>query len=458
MKRKIWAFLGVAVVLLAAALWLFTVVVDRNVIREAERQSMAWAEYASQRLTRIGALAGGAVPTEAELEAISDIESFGQVFRFKLFGPNGKLRFASENPLAETLDLGDHNAVAARVVETLEPHTVVADGSAKPDRPDLYSETYLPIIEEGRVVATVEVYLDQTDTRAAIQADYAAFGIAISALIAAGFAGPVAALVMVLRRLRYKNHLLDLERARAVEADRSKTKFLANVSHELRTPLNGIVGFADLLDDQPLDAEGREMLNLLKNSGNELRLMVDGLLDMTKIESGEMRLSAEPFDPATVLSEALSIVGPDARSKGLTLELLRSSTGGVRVLGDEQAFRQICLNLLGNAIKFTEKGRVRASLAFDGRGGAGVLTLAVADTGGGIPVEDRDRIFERYYRMRNVLNVGASGTGLGLSIVRSVVEMMGGEIELESALGEGSTFTVTVPLPVVEQDEERMAA
>ncbi len=457
-RPKIVFFLVSAGILSIAALWLFALLVERSVIRDAERQSVAWAEYAVERLTRIEELARGAPPTTDDLRAISEMETFGHVFRFKLFGPDGALRFVSEDPLADGPDLGDHNPTAREVTETLRPYTVVADGTEKPDRPDLYSETYLPIVKDGRTVGIVETYLDQTETRSAIRADYAAFGLGIVALILAGFAGPVTALVMVLRRLRLNNRLLDAERARAVAADRSKTDFLANVSHELRTPLNGIVGLSELLEDQPLDEDGRESLNVLRSAGAETAIMIDSLLDMTRIEAGDVRLSSAPFDPVGILADVVTLIGPDARRKGLKLDLDLPDGEVPEVVGDEHVFRQICLNLVGNAVKFTEDGHVRASRRFDDHGDAGSLVLDVDDTGIGILEEDRSRIFERFARTREGLNIGASGTGLGLSITRSFVELMGGEIHVESTAAKGSTFTATLPFPVASNLEERLAA
>lgn len=447
-----------AIPLSLAALWLFGLVVERSVVRDAERQSLAWAEYAAQRITRIEELAEGAAPTQADLHAVADMENFGHVFRFKLFGPDGTLRFVSEDPLAAGPDLGDHNPTAAAVVETLAPYTVVEDGTEKPDRPDLYSETYFPVVKDERVVAIVETYLDQTETRAAIRRDYAAFGLAIVSLIALGLAGPIVALIIVLRRLRQQNFLLAAERERAVAADRTKSEFLANVSHELRTPLNGIIGMAELMEDQELDEEGREMLDVMRSSSTELMILVSSLLDMTRIESGEMRLDKAPFDPAAILGDVAALLGPDARRKGLSLDLDLPPPDAPQVLGDQHAFRQTCLNLLGNALKFTEEGQVRVSLGLDQQDDITMLTLTVADTGIGIAQDDLEGIFERFVRTRHGLNIGASGTGLGLPIARAVVEMMGGSIAVDSTPGEGSVFTARFPVGVADKRSERLAA
>lgn len=459
MKRgNLLLFLGTGVVLAASALWLFAILVERSVIRDAERQSLAWAEYAAQRITRIEELAQGATPEPDDLRAIADMETFGHVFRFKLFGPDGALRFVSDDPLAAGPDLGEHNPTAATVLDTLAPYTVVKDGTAKTDRPDLYSETYLPIVKDGRVVGIVETYLNQTNTRAAIRADYAAFGLAIVTLIVLGLAGPIGVLAMVLRRLRVQNTLLDAERERAVAADRSKTEFLANVSHELRTPLNGIVGLAQLLEDQQLDEDGREMLDVLQSAGTELMVLVNSLLDMTRIESGDMQIDRAPFDPASILREVSDLIAPEARRKGLGIEIVTPPIPLPKVMGDEHAFRQICLNILGNAIKFTEEGEVRAALDLSTGASESALSLTVTDTGIGIAEIDQTRIFDRFVRTREGMNTGAVGTGLGLPIARSMIEMMGGSISMESTLGEGTTFTVLIPADIADDGPERLVA
>jgi len=455
---RLIAFIAFAVLIAATALWLFYILAERSVVRDAERQSIAWAEYAVHRIPRIEELAQGAAPDADDLRAIAEMETFGQVFLFKLFGPQGAQRFVSDNPVSPEADRRNHSDTAAAVIETLTPDSRVKDGSERPDRPDLYSETYLPVHKDGRVIGAVEVYLDQTEALAATRRDFAVFGLSILTLIILGVASPIVALIIVHRRLRHQNLELEIERERAVSADAAKTEFLANVSHELRTPLNGIVGLAELLEDQELDDDGRELLSVLQSSGCELMTLVNSLLDMTRIESGEARLDCRPFCPASVLHESAVLLEPEVQRKGLVLDVEAISSAVPKVLGDEYAFRQVCLNLLGNAVKFTQAGEVRASLDLVPDVGRSLLLLRVSDTGIGIVDADHDRIFDRFVRTREGLNIGAAGTGLGLSIVRSIVEMMEGQIQLESTPGKGTVFTVRIPTEIAADCAERLVA
>jgi signal transduction histidine kinase len=442
----------------ALAMGLFLALVERSVIRDAERSSMAWAEYAAGHLTRVEALAQGADVTDRDSRLIADLAKFGDVFRFKLFGSDGRLQFVSEDAAGDIPELESFNEKAALVAETGRPLTAVADGRAKAERPDLYSETYLPVAKDGRVVAVVEVYLDRTEAAAAIRADYATFGLAILALSAVGIGGPAVALVALVRTLRGKNRHLDAERRRAEAADRAKTEFLANVTHELRTPLNGVLGIAELLEAQDLDEEGREMLELLRASAAGQAALVDELLDITKIESGDLRLRAEPFDPEAALRDVVSMMRPLAAAKGLALRLEADPSAGRLVVGDGGAFGRVCTNLIGNAVKFTRRGAVEVVLELHEAPGGSAIRLAVTDTGPGIAEADQSRIFERFVQVDGSLSRAGEGTGLGLAISRALVELMGGAIRVDSAPGRGATFEVMLTLPAAEAAQERMAA
>lgn len=169
-------FLGMAEALVAAAMLIDERLAERAVVRGAERRSLAWVEYAAHRLARIEELARCALLLCEDRRAIADMAAFGGVLRFKLFGPDGGLRFGPDDLAGAGGSLGAHNPAAAAVVATLEPCTVVADGRAKSDRPDLYSETCLPVVRGGEVVAVIETYLDQTGTQRAMRADLAVLG------------------------------------------------------------------------------------------------------------------------------------------------------------------------------------------------------------------------------------------------------------------------------------------
>lgn len=232
-----------------------------------------------------------------------------------------------------------------------------------------------------------------------------------------------------------------LERAlvAAEAASRSKTEFLASVSHELRTPMHGIIGIAQLLETTELDARQREMLAALTQAAEAQTAMIGDLLDISAIESGRRTLELEPFDAAEVLHEVVELARPAGERKGLVLSL-RLDGGSPGVVGDPLAFRQVVSNLVDNAVKFTDAGRVDVTVRLSERQGEVACRVAVADTGGGIDPRDHERIFDRFTQADSTLARGAGGAGLGLWISRRLAEMMGGRIVVESARGEGATF------------------
>ena len=255
----------------------------------------------------------------------------------------------------------------------------------------------------------------------------------------------VAAIVLVAsRELVRSARELEAALAQARTADRTKTEFLSNVSHELRTPLNGIIGVAQLLQLRQQDAEARHMLGILMASAQSQLHLVNGLLDIARIESGTMTLEREPFDPAAVLEDTVRLMAPEIEAKRLACAVSVAPEARRPVLGDALAFRQIATNLIGNALKFTDRGRIAIDLGTDG---TGRLLLVVADTGVGIDPAQHARIFERFVQVDGASARRAGGTGLGLAITSALVELKQGSIRVASALGEGATFTVALPLP-----------
>lgn len=263
------------------------------------------------------------------------------------------------------------------------------------------------------------------------------------------FLGPLALLavavavgaVLAFRELLRSARRLEEALARAHAADQTKTEFLSNVSHELRTPLGGIIGLGQLLQMHDLDADAREMVDLLLASAHTQLHMVNSLLDISRIETGSIQLGRAPFDPATVVEETTRLAAPDIVAKGLALSVTIAPDTRRSVLGDAHAFRQIVTNLVGNAAKFTSDGQigVRLDTAPD------ALVLAVSDTGIGIAPADHRRIFERFVQLDGSPSRRGGGAGLGLAITGALVELMGGAITVDSEPGAGSTFTVRLP-------------
>lgn len=241
-------------------------------------------------------------------------------------------------------------------------------------------------------------------------------------------------------------------RARAEAANEAKSRFLATVSHEFRTPLNGILGMADLLADTGPDAEQATYIEALRTSGEALLALVDDILDFAKVEAGKLELAEESFELVQLVETVAELMAPRAQAKGIELAAHIAPDLPARLIGDRDRLRQILLNLVGNAVKFTETGGVGLSLRSSGSS----LEIAVADTGPGIPADRLDVVFGEFEQLDHGLGTRQGGTGLGLAIVRRIVGLMGGEVRAESRLGEGATFRVLLPLRAADAPASRI--
>ena len=250
-------------------------------------------------------------------------------------------------------------------------------------------------------------------------------------------------------QLRLRADALEKAKREVENAMRIKGDFLANTSHEIRTPLNGIIGMTDLVLESELTDEQRDNLSDVKISGQTLLKIINEILDFSKLEAGQSGLEAEPFNLAEVIDNVVRPLRYHARSRGNELVVDLDASLPAWVVGDSHRLWQILTNLAGNAVKFTEEGQVKISARSLGREiDPCPVELVVSDTGIGIPPAAQSTIFEAFSQADGSTTRRYGGTGLGLAITRKLVDLMGGEIQLESVEGQGSTFTIRLNYPV----------
>lgn len=253
------------------------------------------------------------------------------------------------------------------------------------------------------------------------------------------------------RALEETVHALAIARDAANDAARVKAEFMSNMSHEIRTPLTAIIGYADRLARRTdLDEAAHRQVSRIDSAAEALLSIVNDVLDFSRLEAGQVLIKTAPADPALLVGDATALFEEQAGTKGLELEYRTEGPLPDHVLIDANRVRQVLLNLIGNAIKFTDQGHVRVTVAHDAR--AGRLTVDIKDTGPGLSEAQQDSLFRRFSQVDGSSTRRFGGTGLGLAISKGLIEAMGGDIGLRSIVGEGSTFYFSIPAPAVSAD------
>ena len=264
----------------------------------------------------------------------------------------------------------------------------------------------------------------------------------------------VPAVESLVSELEAQNRELEKARQESEEAAKSKMDFLANMSHEIRTPMNGIFGMVNLVLDTTLNPEQKDYIATIQSSTESLLKILNDVLEYSKLSSSNVVLDARPFCPKRLIEDVIRTFQVSAENKNLSLEGAMESEGFVPLLGDDHRIRQILSNLVGNAVKFTERGEVRLKVSLpspQGNQAEQRIRFTVSDTGIGIEEQTLDQLFQPFTQADASITRNYGGTGLGLAICRQLTEVMSGALEVESEVGVGSSFSIEVTLPKVKE-------
>ena len=338
---------------------------------------------------------------------------------------------------------------AAEVINCITPAKFYDPDEIVARAPELSAQLGTPIEPGFEVfVARARRNLPSTDEWTYVRKDGSRFPVLLSATALRDPAGEIVGFLGVLADITIQKDAarqLTLARQAAEDASRAKSDFLANMSHEIRTPMNGILGFANVLADTPLSPDQREYVNTLQYSAEALLDIVNDILDFSKIEAGRMTLESRPCDARQIAVEVCELLSPRCRSSAVEIVLDWCLSLPRFVLGDAGRIRQVLLNLIGNALKFTEKGSIVIRAQADNPNS---LHISITDTGIGIEASKQSQLFSNFTQVDSSSTRRFGGTGLGLVISRRLIQAMGGQLDFQSTFGLGSTFSFLLPTPL----------
>lgn len=446
--------------------WLFIltallmVVVMAATLRSAMvmEQSVQWVLHSDEIMARFLQLR--ATLSEAESNERAFLITGDKVGLQRFEAPRRKVHLQLEDLRLQTSD-NDHQQELLKEVESLiETRFAQLDKVLSLKKSGAgWDEMVIPISEGSNTMQTLLQRMDKgleaesqlfAEREAARRLQLRSMNITTvgSGVLALGTAVVGFALLRRSQKEAIRSATLETQKVRAERADHMKTRFLANMSHEIRTPMNAILGFTELLLEAPLSDRNRGYVESIKTSGRTLLELISDILDLSRLEAGRMPLNIQPVDLREVVESVRIVLSQSVHEKGTALECTVSADVPETLLLDGVRIRQVLLNLVSNAVKFTSEGRIKVEVAGEmASNGAPYfgLVMQVSDTGVGISPEDQERIFSAFEQAAASEAHAAKGTGLGLSITHRLVEIMGGTIVVASAPGEGSMFTVTLP-------------